>query len=79
MLRGLPAQLLGDLVSEGLGAVAVERTQVDINQAPAILSGDFRAEAVYFVIIPLHRQHIRAIDERADDFALFEIMRNEDV
>src|SRR3546814_5349120 len=50
-----PAERLGDLEGERLGALGVERAQVDVDEAPAGLVGDLEAEAVDVVVGALDR------------------------
>ena len=50
VLRRPPAQLLGDLEADRLRALGVERPQVDVDEAPAVLEGDLRAEAIDLVV-----------------------------
>src|SRR5438132_967838 len=70
MLRCPPAQLLGDLVAERLGAFRVVRPEVHVHERPAVLVSDLRAEAVHLVVGAVHGDQGRVVDERAQDLAL---------
>ncbi len=74
-----PAQVLGDLEADGLGALGVERPEVDVDESPAEAEGDLRAEAVDLVVVALDGDDLGAVDGRAQDLALLEIVGDEDV
>src|SRR5262249_23141538 len=44
----------GDLEADRLGALGVERPQVHVDQAPAVLERHLRAEAVYLLVGAAH-------------------------
>ena len=50
-----PAELFGDLVALGLRALCVVGTQVDVDEAPAVLIGDLGAEPVDVVVVAVDR------------------------
>ena len=74
-----PAERLGDLVRERLGAFGVERPQVDVDEAPARLVGDLEAQPVDVVVGPVDRHDRRAVGERVVDLGRLEVGRDEDV
>ena len=65
VLRQPPAELLDDLEAERLGALGVVGAQVDVGEAPAVLVGDLRAEAVDVVVVAADRHQLRLVDARA--------------
>ena len=77
--REFPTKLLGDLEAHALRAFGVIGTQVDVHEAPAVFAGDLGAEPVDLVVSAVDADDIRAINERAEHFALLEIGGNEDV
>ena len=79
MIGRAPAQLLGDLVAERLGAVAIEGAQIDIDERPAVLAARLGAQAVHLVVIAGDGEDVRAVDQRAQHFALLQVGRNEDI
>ena len=74
-----PAERLGDLVGEGLGALGVERPEVDVDEAPAGLVGDLEAQPVDVVVGALDRHDRGAVGERMVDLGRLEVGRDEDV
>ena len=74
-----PAQVLGDLEAHRLGALGVERPQVDVDESPAEPEGDLRAEPVDLVVVPVDGDDLGAVDRRAEDLALLEPVGDEDV
>ncbi len=76
--RPLPAELFGDLEPHGLGAFAVERAQVDVDESPAEAVGNLAAQPVDLVVIPRDTDEARAVDGRAEDLGGLEILGNED-
>ena len=74
-----PAELLDDLVAVGLGALGVVRTEVDVDERPAVLVGDLGAEAVDLVVGALDLDEGRIVDERRHHLARLEIGGDEDV
>ena len=73
-----PAQLLGDLVANGLRAFGVIRTQVHIHESPVVLVGDLRAQAVHLVVAAGDAHQLRAIHLGAHNLCRLEIGGNED-
>src|SRR6476646_10677759 len=65
IVRQAPAQLLGDFVTHGLRAFGVIRPQVHVDEAPAMLVRDLRAETVDVVVIAVNTHDLRAVDLRA--------------
>ena len=73
-----PAELLGDLVAQGLGALGVERPHVDVDERPALLlAGDLRGEAVDVVVGAVHRDELLGVDGRVDLLGPLEVARDE--
>ena len=74
-----PAELLGDLVAEGLGALGVEGADVDVDERPALLlAGDLGGELVDVVVVAVHRDEPVGEDRRVDLLGLLEVARDED-
>ena len=79
MLRQAPAELFGDFEAIGLGAFGVIGPQVHVHDRPAVLVGDLGAKAIDVVVIAADADHVRAEDQRAEDFPLLEIVRDHDI
>ena len=73
-----PAELLGDLVAYGLRAFGVVGAQVDVDEAPVVLVGDERAEAVDVVVVAVDADEARAVDEGVEDLGGLEVGGDED-
>ena len=65
VLRQPPAELLGDLEAVGLGAFGVVRTQVDVDDRPAVLVGDLGAQPVDVVVVAADGDHRGPEDRRS--------------
>ena len=69
-----PAELLGDLVAERLGALGVERADVDVDERPALLlAGDLGGEPVDVVVGAVHRDEVLGVDRGVDLLGLLEV------
>ena len=79
MAREFPAKLLGDFEAHALGAFGVVGAEVHIHEAPAVFAGDLRAKAVDLIIGAFDADDLRAVNQRADDFALLQVCWNEDI
>ena len=79
VLGQLPAELLGDFEAHAFRAFCVVGTEVYVHEAPAVFTGDFGAKAVDLVVGSFDADHLRAVNERTDNFAFFEVRRNEDI
>src|SRR5689334_1482586 len=66
VLRQPPSKLFDQLKAERLGAFRVIWAQVDIDEGPAILVGDFATQSVDVIIIATNYDDLRAINGRAD-------------
>ena len=77
MVRQAPAQLLGHLEGQGLGALGVVGAQVNVDKTPAVGVGHLAAEAVHLVVVTLHGHQGGVIDEGAQHLPGFQIRRNE--
>ena len=65
-----PAELLGDLVAQRLGALGVERPDVDVDERPALLlAGDLGAQPVDVVVDAVDGDERAAVDRGGDDLA----------
>src|SRR5712692_8468917 len=73
-----PSELLRHLEAERLRTLGVIWTQVDIDECPSVLVGDFAAEAIDVVVIAANRDDLRSVDRRADDFAGLDALGHED-
>ena len=77
--RGAPAQLLGDLEGDGLGAFGVERAQVDVEHGPALeLVGQLQAQAIDVVIGTVDAHDGGAERSSLGDLGRLEVGRDED-
>ena len=73
-----PAELLGDLVAERLGALGVEGTDVDVDERPAVLlAGDLARELVDVVVVALDRDEVLGVDRRVDLLGRLEVAGDE--
>ena len=72
-----PAELLGDFVADGLGALGVVGPQVDVDEAPVVALRNLRAEAVDLVIVAGDANQARAEYLGAEDLGGFEVGGNE--
>ncbi len=80
LLRQPPAELLADLVGERLGALAVVRPQIDVDEAPALagrVADQLRAEAVHVVVVALDADQLAAVHAGHHDLALLQVVRDE--
>ena len=78
--RDPPAELLGDLVPEGLGALGVERPDVDVDERGVLELvglGQLRAQPVDVVVGAVDRDHVAAVDGGRDDLAGLQVGRDE--
>ena len=73
-----PAELLGDLVADGLRAFGVVGAEVDVDEAPGVLVGDLGAEAVDVVVVAVDADEARAVDLGVEDLGGLEIGGDED-
>ena len=73
-----PAELLGDLVADGLRAFGVVGAQVHVDEAPVVLVGDQRAEAVDVVVVAVDADQARAVDLGVEDLGGLEVGGDED-
>ena len=73
-----PAELLGDLVADGLGAFGVVGPEVDVDEAPLVLVGDEGAEAVDVVVVTVDADQAGAVDESVEDLGGLEVGGDED-
>ena len=73
-----PAELLGDLVAQGLGALGVVGADVDVDERPAVLlAGDLGGEPVDVVVVAVHRDQLVGVDGGVDLLGLLEVARDE--
>ena len=75
VLRHPPAELLGDLEADRLRALGVERPQVDVHEAPAVLERDLRAEAVDLVVGAVDADDLGPVDAGAEDLGPLQVGR----
>src|SRR5439155_25102913 len=61
-VRQLPAELLGDLEGEGLGALGVVGAQVDVDEAPVELARQLDDQPRAVVVAAAHGVHLAAVD-----------------
>src|SRR2546430_15313204 len=75
--RQAPAELLGDLVRDGLRPLAVVAPQIDVHDPPAEPIRDLGAQPVHVVVRPAHAYEAGAVDAGADDLAGLELVGDE--
>ena len=76
----LPAELLGRLEGEGLGALGVVRAQVDVHEGPRrVLGRQLGAESVDVVVAALDGDQVVPVHRRHEHLAPLEVGGNEDV
>src|SRR5207245_10485319 len=73
-----PAELLGNIVSYGLRALAVLGAQVDVHDSPAESVRHLRAQPVDVVVRPPHAHQAGPVHARPDDLRRFELLGDED-
>ena len=78
VLREPPAEILGDLIAHRFGSLGIEGPQIDVHEAPAVLHGDLRTEAIDFVVGTHAADDFRAVYGGAEDFRALEVGGNED-
>src|SRR5207247_3265209 len=76
--RQPPAELLGDLLRDGLCPLAVVAPQIDVHDSPAEPIRDLGAQPVHVVVRPAHPYEAGAVDAGADDLAGLELVGDED-
>src|SRR6478736_1073824 len=79
MPRQFPSQLLRDFKTHALGSFSVIRAQVDVHETPAVLPGDLRTKPVDLIVGAADADHIGPVNQRTENFALFQIGRNQNV
>ncbi len=78
VVGGAPAQLLGDFIAQGLGALGVVGAHVDVDEGPGVLVADLGAEAVDVVVGALDSHQVGAVNLRAQQLAFFQVRGHED-
>ena len=78
MVRHSPAQLLRHLVAQGLAALGVVGTHVDVDEGPGIVVGKLAAQPVHLVVGAVNRNEHWIIDGGADDLAPLQVGGDED-
>src|SRR5207253_2349544 len=73
-----PAELLDDFERQRLAAFGIERTQVDVDDGPAILVGQLGAEPVDIVVGALDFDDRGAVRAGGANLAGLEVRRDED-
>ena len=78
LLREPPAQLLGDLVAQGLGALGVVRADVDVHERPVlVLRCELGGQPVHVVVVAVHGEQRAAVHGGGDDLRLLQGGRDE--
>ena len=78
LLRQPPAERLGDLVAEGLGALRVVGPDVDVHERPVlVVAGQLGGDPVHVVVGPLDRDQDAAVHGGGDDLLLLEVGRDQ--
>ena len=76
--RQPPAQLLGDLVADGLGALGVVGPHVDVDEGPVLaLVGQFGREPVHVVVAAIDGDQRAAVHGRGDDLLRLQVGRDQ--
>src|SRR5262249_37474899 len=73
-----PAELFGDFVAVSFRAFSVVGAEIDVDQAPAELVGDLRAQAVDVVVVAVDADDAAAVNGGVQHFGGLEIRREED-
>ena len=73
-----PSELLGDFEADGLRSFSIVRTQVDVDEAPAMLVGDLRAETVDLIVVAGDAHDLRAEHVGPENLCGLEIGGDED-
>ncbi len=79
MLGQLPAELLGDFEAMRLGALGIVRTQIDVDESPAVFVADLAAQAIDIVVVAFDGDGLGTVNGRADDFSLLEAVGDEHI
>ena len=74
-----PPELLGRLEPEGLRALRVVRAHVHVHERPRQRLRDLGAQAVHVVVVPLHRDDLRAVGLGREDLRALEVVGDEHV
>ena len=70
MIGSLPTELLGYLERQGLRALGVIRSYVDVHERPGrMLARELRAEPVHIVVVPVDGDYETAVYGRCHDLA----------
>src|SRR5262249_17302890 len=77
VLRVAPSELFDDLEPDRLRALGVVRTQVDVDESPAVAIGHLGAQPVHVVVGAGDRENRRIEDRGAEDLPRFEAVGNE--
>ncbi len=74
-----PAELLGGLEPERLGALGVVGAHVHVHERPWQCLGDLAAETVHLVVVALDRDDLGAVGLGREDLRSLEVLGHEDV
>lgn len=78
LLREPPAELLGDLVAQGLRALGIVRADVDVHERPVlVLGGQLGGEPVDVVVVAVDGEQGAAVDGGGDDLRLLQRGRDQ--
>ncbi|BBG03488.1 hypothetical protein PSA01_19370 [Pseudonocardia saturnea] len=78
LLRQPPAQLLGDLVTQGLGTLGVVGADVDVHERPVlVLRGELGGQPVHVVVVAVHGEQRATVDRGGDDLRLLQGRRDQ--
>ena len=76
-VRRSPSQLFSHFIADCFRAFRVERPEVHVHESPGIAIDNLAAQAVDRVVVALHGNQSRAVDLGRHDFALLEVIWNQ--
>src|SRR5262249_48096769 len=73
-----PSKLFSNLIGDCLGTLGIERTKIHVYKSPGISIDDLAAQTVDRVVVAFYCDETRAVDLSRENFALFQIVGNQD-
>ena len=69
LVRRAPARLLDRLEGQCFRSLRHNRANIDVDEGPAMFTGDFAAEPVDIIVVAFDLDHVRLINQVAETLA----------